>query len=270
MSIFPIDWPMLLVCLGVSIASGLVVFHVVAGYYHIRYYVLRRDDAANWKCQPDRWLRPEQQREAALLSTFNLTLGGTISGILIYCIAKGMPTPIYLEVSEYGWPYTIASGILLFVLNDGAAYYVHRTLHRKKLFKSIHRYHHRYIATSPYVTTAVHPVELLLLQGASFLPLFFIPVHAGAIGVVLVYILVMNIVDHSGVRLHSSLPWQGPSLFHDDHHKHFHCNFGQHLMIWDRMHGTLRRVKRRYGKDVFGGRGEAENGAAEQDAFVKY
>lgn len=33
-------------------------------------------------------------------------------------------------------------------------------------------------------------------------------------------------------------------------------NFGQHLMIFDRLHGTLRREGRRYGADVFGGKGE--------------
>ncbi|MCB9788498.1 MAG: hypothetical protein H6744_17590, partial [Deltaproteobacteria bacterium] len=41
----------------------------------------------------------------------------------------------------------------------------------------------------------------------------------------------------------------------DDHHTQFHCNFGQHLMIWDRLHGTLRRQSRQYGAEVFGGRG---------------
>lgn len=173
-----VDWPMLCLCLFGSIAAGLLIFHVTAGYYHVRYYVLRRDDAASWKCQPNRWLRPEQQREAALLSSFNMTLGGTITGFLIYAMTQGWETPVYLTVGEYGWTYTILSTIGLFVANDAAAYYVHRALHFKPLFKRIHRHHHRYVATSPYVTTAVHPLELLALQTTSFLPLFFIPFWA--------------------------------------------------------------------------------------------
>ena len=43
-------------------------------------------------------------------------------------------------------------------------------------------------------------------------------------------------------------------------------------MIWDRLHGTLRRRHRRYGEEVFGGRG-ASSGAGERDElerFVKY
>lgn len=266
-----VDWSLMALCVGGSTAAGLVMFHVVAGYYHLRYYVRRRDEPETWKCQPKRWPRPGQQRTAALLSSFNLAMGGVITGLLIYCITQGWETPIYYDVDEYGWPYTIGSAALLFVLNDAGAYYVHRALHYKPLFRRIHRHHHKFIATTPYVTTAVHPLELLALQAQSFLPLFFMPVHAAGVGIVLSYILVFNIIDHSGVRLTSSIPWQGPSTYHDDHHTQFHCNFGQHLMIWDRMHGTLRRQDRRYGVENFGGRGVVA-GAAEPDAaaFVQY
>lgn len=254
----PIADPLLLLqCVAAAVGVGLLIFHGVAASYHWRYYVRRRGEAAAWKCQPKRWLRPEQQRRAALSSSLNLALGGVVSGVLIYALARGWQTPIYYDVDDHGWAYTLASTALLFVLNDAGAYYVHRLFHTRPLFRRFHRHHHQFVATTPYVTTAVHPVELLAQQAASFLPLFFIPCHAASVAAVLVYILVFNIIDHSGVRLTSALPWQGPSTFHDEHHTQFHCNFGQHLMIWDRLHGTLRRADRRYGVDVFGGKGAA-------------
>ena len=266
-----IDWPLLLLCLLGSVAGGLLIFHTTAGFYHLRYYRRHRDDGDAWKCQPKRWLRDEQQREAALLSTANLSLGGLCSGALIYAIVQGLPTRLYFEVSDYGWAYTLGSVVVYFVLIDAAAYYVHRGLHFKPIFLRVHRHHHRYIATSPYVTIAMHPIELLSLQFVSMAPMFFMPLHPAVIGVVLVYVLVFNIIDHSGVNLDSSLPWQASTRYHDDHHLHFHTNFGQHLMLWDRMHGTLRRQKRQYGVEVFGGKGEATeaSGAALPD-FVKY
>ncbi len=264
-----IDWPLLALCLVGPILIGVVIFHLVAGYYHLRYYVLRRNEPETWKIQPKRWLTPEQHRRAVLMSTGNLVLGGTVSGLLIYGITQGMPTPIYTDVSEYGWAWTLLSAPLLFVLNDAGAYYVHRLLHRKALFRRIHRHHHKFIATTPYVTVAVHPLELLALQASSFIPLFILPFHPAVIGGVLLYILVFNIVDHSGVRLVSSMPWQGPSMYHDDHHTQFHCNFGQHLMLWDRLHGTLRRQRRRYGAEVFGGRG-APDGTDGGSDYVNY
>ena len=41
-------------------------------------------------------------------------------------------------------------------------------------------------------------------------------------------------------------------------------------MLWDRMHGTLRRQNRTYGKDVFGGRGVPGGSGAELDPYVRY
>ena len=270
------EWTAWLGWVALSIMGGWAIFWAVAGFYHVRYYVLRRDRPQEWKCQPRRFLRPDQQRRAALSSTGNLAIGGLLSGTFIYCLQLGLSSPIYLKVSDYGWSYTLLSTVILFVAIDGMAYYAHRLLHQKTLFRKIHREHHRYVATSPFVTVAMHPVEFVVFQAATFLPLFIVPTWAPAAIVVFVYVLVFNIIDHSGVRLHSRIPWQGASMFHDDHHVHFHCNFGQHLQLWDRVHGTLRRVDRRYGADVFGGKGSALKGEVHADdssrppRFVRY
>lgn len=254
------DWFAWLGLVIVSILGGLVILFGVGGYYHIKYYVLRRDRPETWKCQPRRFLRPDQQRQALMLSTMNLMIGGLLSGTMIYALTRGFGPPIYFDVAEYGWAYTLGSTVLLFVLVDMLAYYAHRFLHIKALFPHIHRWHHRYIATTPWVVTAMHPVEFILFQAATFIPLFIIPFHYVTAIVIFVYILIFNIIDHSGVKLSSWMPWQGPSDFHDDHHVYFHVNFGQCLTLWDRLHGTLRRVDRRYGVDVFGGKGKPAGG----------
>lgn len=260
------DWANYLITVVASVLGGLVLLWGVGGYYHLRYYVGRRSEPEAWKCQPRRFLRAEQQRQAMWLSSRNLMIGGVISGNYIYAITHGLlPTPIYFDVAAWGWAYTIFSGLLLFLLVDGLAYYAHRALHIKPLFKRIHHVHHRFVATSPWVVTAMHPAEFLTFQAVTFIPLFLLPVHYAAAIFVFVYTLIFNIIDHSGVKLSSRWPWQGPTTFHDDHHAHFHCNFGQHLMLWDRLHGTLRREGRRYGADVFGGKGKGSGGA-----FVRY
>ncbi len=263
------DWGAWLFLVVMSILGGLVIYWAVGGYYHIKYYVLRRGEPETWKCQPKRFLRPDQQRQAMLLGTMNMTIGGILSGTFIYALTHGWNIPIYFEVAEYGWMYTLWSTIALFVLVDALAYYAHRFLHIRFLFPHIHRWHHRYIATTPFVVTAMHPAEFILFQAATFLPMFVLPVYYLSAIAVFVYILVFNIIDHSGVKLSSSLPWQGPSLFHDDHHVYFHCNFGQVLTLWDRMHGTLRREGRRYGAEVYGGKGVAIDGRT-PGKFVRY
>ncbi|MFT5680238.1 MAG: lathosterol oxidase [Myxococcota bacterium] len=265
-----IDWPLLLLCLTGSVTVGLLVFHLTAAYYFIRYYKRRGEAPESWKIQAKRWLKPGQNRAAAIRSSLNLTLGGLVSGALIYAVTQGMPTPLYFEVSDYGWAYTLLSIPLLFILNDAGAYYAHRLMHTRRLYRRFHLVHHKFVATSPYVAIAVHPFELLVQQSASFLPLFILPFHPTVIGMVLIYTLMFNVIDHSGVRLTSRLPWQGPSMYHDDHHVHFHVNFGQHLMLWDRIHGTLRRPDRSYGEGVFGGRGRVAKPRRGEAVFTGY
>ena len=272
-----VDWNLLAVCVGGSSLVGLVVYHAVAGHFHYRYYVRRRFEPESWKCQPKRFLSPKQQRTAIRVGTGNMALSGALTGLLVYGVASGdLNTPIYTDVGEYGWTYTLAMTVVLFVIMDFINFLVHRALHIKFLFKRVHRFHHRFVATTPYAAIALHPAELLAQQGATFVPVLLIPFHAVSIAAVFLYILAFNIVDHSGVKLVSALPWQPPSAFHDDHHAHFHVNFGQHLMVWDRLGGTLRRQNRRYGEEVFGGRGvrdsDSEDGQQQRkpEPFVRY
>jgi len=254
------DWPAYLGIVLASVLGGLVILFSVGGYYHLKYYVRRRHEPEAWKCQPRRFLRRDQQLEALRLSCMNLTFGGVLSGTFIYALTHGLKTPIYFEVDAYGWAYTLFSTAALFVLVDLVAYYAHRLLHVRPLFRHIHHWHHRYVATTPWVVTAMHPAEFLFFQATAFIPLLLLPTYYLAAIAVFVYTLAFNIIDHSGVKLSSRWPWQGPTTFHDDHHLCFHVNFGQHLSLWDRLHGTLRRRGRRYGADVFGGRGEGEGG----------
>lgn len=271
-----IDWDLLAVCVGVSSFAGLVVYHAVAGCLHFRYYVRRSTAAELWKLQPERFLTPELHRRAIRSGTLNMALSGLLSGALVYTVVSdSFHTPIYTEVASLGgWTYTVGSTVVLFVLTDYIAYLVHRALHTRFLFRHVHRFHHRFVATTPYVALALHPLELLMLQAATLTPMLVIPFHAVSVAGVVLYILVYNVAGHSGVRLVSALPWQPPSRFHDDHHAYVHVNFGQHLILWDRLHGTLRRHGRRYGPEVFGGRGERDaNGTAperELEQFISY
>jgi len=267
-----IDWLKLLAYMALTTLSGLAIFHGVAGYYHLKYYVRRRDDPQSWKCQPGRFLRDSLAREAMITGSLNLMLGGLLSGIFVYAVAEhGLPTRLYYSFSEYGWTYAILSTIGVWIVIDAMAYYIHHVLHIEWIYKRVHYYHHKFGATTPYTAGALHPLELLSLQGTAFAMIFIVPMHPAAIGAILVYNLIFNIIDHSGVALTSRLPWQGPSMYHDDHHKYFHCNFGQHLTLWDKLHGTLRREGRIYNVSIFGGKGapSGDSGNA-RPPFIKY
>ena len=105
------------------------------------------------------------------LSSFNLSLAGLITGSLAFAVQRGLPVPIYLDIAERGYAYTIASALLYFLIVDALAYYAHRALHARPLFRAIHRHHHKFLAPTPFVVTAMHPVEFLIFQTVTFLPL---------------------------------------------------------------------------------------------------
>lgn len=241
---------------SINITSGLLLFHIPAYYYHKKYYVNRINDKTSWKIQTNKELREGLPKRAFWTSTFNLIYGGFLTAAVIYSVELGFPCPIYFNVSDYGWAYTIFSTVLYFFLIEAAAYYVHRFVHYEGLYQRFHKEHHKYVATTPYVTVAIHPVVFTALQLSTFIPVFIIPFHIGSVAFVFIYVFIFNIISHSGVDLYSKFPWQASVRYHDDHHAYFHVNFGQHITFFDRIHGTLRREGQTYGPAVFGGKGE--------------
>jgi lathosterol oxidase len=258
-----------LMYIGVSIAGGLGMYFGIGGAFELVYYRARRDRPETWKVQPRRFLSPKMRRHELLLGTANMTMASIASGIFASYLASGGKSAVYFSVQERGLPYAILGTILYFVLTDCGLYWAHRILHRPLLFRYIHRWHHRYTSPDAFTAMAVHPLEMLTFQSVMLLPLFVLPLHVAGLIAVLVYQNYVALVDHSGVDLHSWLPWQGPTRFHDDHHVYFHVNYGQNMAVWDRIFGTYRRQGRVYGAEVFGGKGAPAPGAA-ADAPAPY
>lgn len=242
--------------IGGSVLASLVLYFGLAGGLYYARYVRRRGDAATWKLQPTRWLSPAIHRHAIALGTFNLVMASVISGVVAWLIFRRGYGSLYFDLRTHGVVFSLSTALAVFVVTDAGAYFAHRAYHQKALFSAVHRWHHRYGAPTPFTVTAMHPVEFLTYQAIFVLPAFVVPMHVVAYYGLLLYIFYYNTLDHSGIKHRSWWPWQPPSLFHDDHHKHFHCNFGQSSLVWDRLFGTLRRRDRRYGEHVFGGRGE--------------
>lgn len=260
-------WAFMVVVAGLG---GFVLYFGFGGWLYWRYYIRRRDEPEQWKIQAKRWVPPKVHRWAIRVAASNLMVAGLLTGTFAYFVHTKGISALYMDVDDYGWAYTALSTVLMFLALEAAAYYTHRFLHGKFMFRHVHRWHHRVVAPTPFITVTMHPVEFILLQATAFLPVFFMPVHVAAFAGLLVYALVFNLMDHSGIRMNHWLPWHSSSSFHDDHHVYFHCNYGQHISIFDRVHGTLRRHDRRYGKDVFGGKGAPREDGGGAGEFVKY
>eukprot|EP00040_Diaphanoeca_grandis_P018757 m.98693 g.98693 ORF g.98693 m.98693 type:complete len:362 (+) comp27089_c1_seq1:177-1262(+) len=160
---------------------------------------------------------------------------------------------VYVDTPASLWDcaWLVISAAWYFVWIDGWAYFAHRILHFPLIYKHIHKVHHIWKQPTAFVALALHPLEMLWLYGGVYAGMFVIPMHPAVLTLNLLYIHFFNVVDHSGVYAESWIPWQPSSLFHDDHHRYFHLNYGQSLTIWDRLGNTFYEEKAKYGERKF-------------------
>ena len=145
------------------------------------------------------------------LAVGNLLLAACLSSLLAiaHIFAPGHDK-IYFDTpsTAYECMYVLLSTVLYWLWIDAWAYIMHRLLHFPFLYKNVHKLHHKWKQTTAFTSLALHPVEFLLLQSGVYLGLFIIPLHPCAVTVNLLYIHYHNVLDHSGVFVESSLPWQ--------------------------------------------------------------
>lgn len=256
----PLTATLVLQCVVLATVPALLGYFALGLLFELSWY-RRRGDVERWKCQPDRWPDWKTRRKEILLASFALLEASLLTVVMMVYVATGGKTALYLDLKQHGLLFTVVSGLGYFVLSDVLLYAMHRALHIPALYRAFHRTHHQFLAPTAMSMAALHPVELAMLWACLVLPSLVVPIHAGVLGALAGFHLLVGMIDHSGVRLYSRwLPWMEPSQFHDDHHRYFHVNFGQCLGVWDRLLGTARRVGNRYSEDDFSPLGRRVDG----------
>src|SRR5687768_13931703 len=132
--------------IAISIAVSAVTFWGLGGFVHYWFYVRRARDAAAWKLQPNRFLSAKLTRHALKLGSANIIMGATIGGTFAWHVSRGGWSALYIDPNEYPLWWMPISALLTYFAIDAGLYYSHRLLHRRWLFKHVHRWHHRYTA----------------------------------------------------------------------------------------------------------------------------
>eukprot|EP00041_Stephanoeca_diplocostata_P010532 m.167236 g.167236 ORF g.167236 m.167236 type:complete len:365 (+) comp18188_c0_seq1:197-1291(+) len=208
------------------------------------------------RCQQSKsyavYAKPFFGRLEVQLAISNLLLAAFLtSAIAVTAIVAPTWVKIYSKVEDYGWPYFFFSSILYFLFIDLWAYLGHRVLHFPWLYKRVHKVHHSWKQTTAFVGLGLHPFDMMILQAGVYTAFFLFPIHIAGVALNLLYIHYHNVIDHSGVYCESWLPWQPSSLYHDDHHRCFHMNYGQSLTIWDELGGTFFKSTATYNEGTF-------------------
>jgi len=183
---------------------------------------------------------------------------------VLWLLAANGWVRIYDDAAAYGWPWWWASLALIIVAHDAYFYWTHRMLHSRRWFAAVHGRHHASLHPTPWAAYSFHPVEAAVQ--AAFLPLFVavVPMHAGAIAVFLVHMILRNAIGHCGHELmpwtlspRGALRWITPVSHHHFHHARNRGNYGLYFTWWDRWCGTEDADYLRYGDKHFVARSAA-------------
>ena len=246
------EYPVRAVVIGSIITASLSILTFVP---FARLYDQIYKNNPDLRCQPGKTHNVDGfARSEVMLAISSLCLAAVLSaGVCL--IAVRWPGWVLVHANPISTPFDalelLVSTVLYFLWIDLWAYVGHRLLHLPFLYRTVHKWHHAYRQPTAFVALGLHPFDMLLIQGGVFVGLFFVRMHVAALVANLLYVHYHNVVDHSGVYFESWLPWQPSSLYHDDHHKLFHVNYGQTLTIWDRLGGTFYSTRKKYSEGSF-------------------
>ena len=224
---------------------NLLRYLVAAGLAYALFYVIFRKRWAHWKIQ-SKFPKPREYSREIAYSLLTISIFVSI-GFLIVGTQVKQHTLIYEDISARGWTYWGVSIFLMILLHDTYFYWMHRLMHLPKIYKKVHLVHHQSMNPSPWAAYSFHPIEAVVEASVIFPIVFLIPVHQSALMTFLLFMIFYNVYGHLGYELYPKGfnktfigKWINTSVNHNQHHKHFHGNYGLYFLFWDRLLGTLR------------------------------
>ena len=135
--------------------------------------------------------------------------------------------------------------LAMIMAHDAWFYWTHRLIHHPKLFRALHRRHHRSNNPTPFTAYSFDLGEAAI--NAAFVPLWVIlvPTPGLAIDLMLLHQIVRNIIGHAGYELFPAradgrplFGWLTTVTHHDLHHAQAGYNYGLYFTWWDKLMGT--------------------------------
>jgi sterol desaturase/sphingolipid hydroxylase (fatty acid hydroxylase superfamily) len=225
-----------------AIGQFLINYGIIALVYVVVWKLLKRQ-LQTWRIQIKERVDSKQIKSELINSLFTLTVS-TLFVTVIYLLKTMGYTKMYTDINEYPKFFAYGGFLIFLILDDTWFYWMHRLLHHPRIFKYIHRTHHKSIDVNPFTSLSFHWAETLLLT-IWIVPVSMIfPMYLPAFGILQIWGLVDNIKSHLGYEFFPS--WWNKSLgklmtsstHHNMHHSKFNGNYGVHFRIWDKLLGT--------------------------------
>jgi len=166
---------------------------------------------------------------------------GTATTVLVLSgrlrVATGATSPARITLECAAWLAVVETYL----------YGLHRLMHTRRLFRSVHRLHHLSAATDAWTALSLHPVEAIAAFGIFPALVALHPVHVVTIVAVSAFMITALIATHVN---HEPVPrgwhespltsWLTTPLVHVAHHADARVNFGAATTLPDRLFGTLK------------------------------
>ncbi|KAL5276005.1 FAXDC2.2 family protein [Megaselia abdita] len=207
------------------VLSGLYLFMDITG---------RPKALQKYRIQKDRNNPLDMQKLQVVIKQvlFNQFVMGAFSAVVFHLLMKHQG---YTSVEKLPSLFTFIfhiGGCLL--CNEVGAYYIHRFLHHKRIYKYIHKVHHEYTAPIAATASYCHPLEYVLNNlSPVYLGLYVTNCHVVTGWVYFAWVIFNAVHEHSGYHL----PFLPSTQAHDFHHAKFNVNYGI-IGLLDWMHGT--------------------------------
>lgn len=213
-------------------------YFVVSGFFYLFFYKWFKQFWHHRKLGNKDYTTKQLRREikwSAITSTcFAFT--GTV---LLLLFQLGY-THIYTNISDYPVWWLPLSLFLSLLVDETYYYWVHRWMHRPKVFRRIHKIHHQSSISSPWTAFTFHPVEGLLLSLPLVITVLFIPMHFAVILVQLTIMTFTSVINHLDIEIYPKRVGKFliGATHHSQHHKYFRYNFGLYFTFWDTLKHT--------------------------------
>jgi Delta7-sterol 5-desaturase len=218
-------------------------YFLVSGLFYLIFYAWFPARFKQRKISKKEYASRQFKREISRSMTTALIFA-FIGTVMILLWEKGY-TAIYTDINAYGWWWLPVSLIISMLLDETYYYWVHRLLHKPKLFKLIHKVHHQSNITSPWTAFSFHPFEGLLLSVSLPVILMIVPMHPVVILLQLTIMTFSSVINHLDIeiypaRFHKHVvgKWLIGATHHGLHHKQFKYNFGLYFTFWDKWKKT--------------------------------
>ncbi|MCJ1375465.1 c-5 sterol desaturase [Loxospora ochrophaea] len=136
--------------------------------------------------------------------------------------------------------YNLLQFPLFIAFTDFFIYWIHRGLHHPKLYKRLHKPHHKWIMPTPFASHAFHPLDGFAQSIPYHVFPFLFPLQKFAYIALFTFINIWTVFIHDGEYVANSALINGAAC-HTMHHLYFNYNYGQFTTLWDRLGGSYRQ-----------------------------